>query len=58
LTGLNHLGPSGTRVSDSGQACLRGLINLCDLFLGNTSFSDAGLAHVKGLSALRNLCLR
>jgi hypothetical protein len=52
---LRMLGLAGTRVTDSGMACVGELRELKDLGLWYTNVGDLGIAHLRGLHNLRNL---
>ena len=51
------LGLARTKVTDSGLAHLKDLVNLNRLHLENTAVTDAGLAHLGGLTNLEYLNL-
>lgn len=58
LSGVDYLGLSETRITDTGLENLRGLTNLLFVNLSETPITDAGLIHRKGLANLEVLYLR
>jgi hypothetical protein len=55
---LGHTGePKGMVVDDGALQCVRGMVNLQNLSLANTSVGDGGLQHLEKLAKLRSLNL-